>query len=91
MEEKILSPTQRGQITIPKDLRERLKIDCKTKIKVYLEDSRIILEPVSSLDMLLKEIEAEVREKGITQEEVNKELETIRERLSKEYSSEDND
>ncbi len=90
MEERILSPTERGQITIPKELREQLKIDNKTKVKVYLEDNKIVLEPVSSLDMLLKEIESEVKNKGITQEELNKELETIRERLSKEYSSENN-
>ncbi len=91
MEERILSPTERGQITIPKELRERLKIDNKTKVKVYLEDNKIVLEPVSSLDVLLKEIEIEVKKKGITQEELNKELETIRERLAKEYSSENND
>ena len=90
MEERILSPTERGQITIPKELRERLKIDSKTKMKVYLEDNKIVLEPVSSLDMLLEEIETEVKKKGITQEELNKELETIRERLAKEYSSENN-
>jgi len=90
MEERVLSPTERGQITIPKELRERLKIDSKTKMKVYLEDNKIVLEPVSSLDMLLEEIETEVKEKGITQEELNKELETIRERLTKEYSGENN-
>ena len=54
MEERIVSPTERGQITIPKELRERLNIDYKTKMKVYLEDGRIILEPVSSLDMPLR-------------------------------------
>jgi len=91
MEEKIVSPTERGQITIPKELREQLKIDYKTKIKVYLEDNRIILEPVSSLDMLLKEIETEAKEKGLTKEELYKELDIIREKLAKEYTSEDND
>ncbi len=91
MEERIVSPTERGQITIPKELRERLKIDYKTKMKVYLEDNRIILEPVSSLDMLLKEIETEAKEKGLTKEELYKELDIIREKLAKEYTSENND
>ena len=91
MEERIVSPTERGQITIPKELRERLNIDYKTKMKVYLEDNRIILEPVSSLDMLLKELETEAKEKGLTREELYKELDIIREKLAKEYTSEDND
>ncbi len=91
MEEKILSPTERGQITIPKELREQLNIDPNTKIKVYLEENKIVLEPVSSLDLLLKEIEDEANRKGLTKEELNRELEIIREKLSKEYSSENND
>ena len=91
MKERIVSPTERGQITIPKELRERLKINYKTKMKVYLEKNRIILEPVSSLDLLLKEIETEAKEKGLTKEELNKELDIIREKLAKEYTSENND
>ena len=54
MEERIASPTERGQITIPKELRERLNIDHRTKMKVYLEDNRIILEPVSSQEKINK-------------------------------------
>ena len=91
MEERIVSPTERGQITIPKELRERLNIDYKTKMKVYVEDGRIILEPVSSLDMLLKELETEAKEKGLTKEELYKELDIIREKLAKEYIGEGND
>jgi AbrB family looped-hinge helix DNA binding protein len=91
MQEKIISPTERGQITIPKELRDRLKIDYKTKMKVYLENNKIVLEPVSSLDLLLKEIETEARKKGLTKEELYKELDAIREKLAKEYLSEDND
>lgn len=91
MEERIVSPTERGQITIPKELRERLNIDYKTKMKVYVEDGRIILEPFSSLDMLLKELETEAKEKGLTKEELYKELDIIREKLAKEYIGEGND
>lgn len=91
MQEKIISPTERGQITIPKELRDRLKIDYKTKMKVYLENNKIVLEPVSSLDLLLEEIETEAKKKGLTKEELYKELDAIREKLAKEYLSEDND
>ncbi len=55
-------------------------------------DNRIILEPVSSLDMLLlREIETEAKEKGLTKEELYKELDIIREKLAKQYTIEDND
>ena len=60
-------------------------------MKVYLEKNRIILEPVSSLDLLLKEIETEAKEKGLTKAELHKELDIIREKLAMDYTSENND
>ncbi len=83
MNAKHMSPTIRGQITIPKDIREKLGINQKSKFKVYIEKNKIILEPVSKIDLLLKDIEEEARIKGYTHEELNQEIEIIREKLMK--------
>jgi len=83
MNAKHMSPTIRGQITIPKDIRDKLGINQKSKLKVYIENNKIILEPVSKIDLLLKDIEEEARIKGYTHEELNQEIEIIREKLMK--------
>lgn len=59
MNTKHMSPTIRGQITIPKYIREKLGINQKSKLKVYIEKNKIIMEPVSKLDLLLENIEDE--------------------------------
>ena len=83
MNAKHMSPTIRGQITIPKDIRDKLGINQKSKLKVYIENNKIILEPVSKIDLLLKDIEEEARIKGYTHEELNQEIEIIRKKLMK--------
>jgi len=87
VEEKVVTPTERGQITIPKEIREYLNINVKSKIKVYIEDNKIVLEPVTNLNCLLKELEEEVKEKGLTREEIERELESVRQSLVREISS----
>ena len=59
MNTKHMSPTIRGQITISKYIREKLGINQKSKLKVYIEKNKIIMEPVSKLDLLLENIEDE--------------------------------
>lgn len=81
MESRLISPTERGQITIPKGVREELGITPNTKFKIYVDNKRVVLEPVSTLDTLFKELELEAKEKGYTREELNKEIEATRERL----------
>ena len=84
MESRLVSPTERGQITIPKELREELGITPNTKFRVYVDNRKVVLEPVSTLDALFKELELEAKEKGYTREELNKEIEATRERLYRE-------
>ncbi len=83
MSAKHMSPTVRGQITIPKEIREKLGINQKSKLKVYIEKNKIIMEPVTKLDLLLEGVEEEARAKGYTHEELNQEIEVIREKLMK--------
>jgi len=49
-----------------------------------LPANKVVLEPVTSLDLLLKDVVAEAREKGYTRRELEQEIEAVRERLFKE-------
>lgn len=49
-EGSVVSVTERGQATIPKDLREKYGIDAPGKVRVREnEDGEIVIEPVPSL------------------------------------------
>jgi len=84
LKEKHANPTERGQVTIPKSIREKLGITNKTKLKIYTDKNKIIIEPVPLLDLLLKDIEDEAKTKGYTREELTHEIEVVREKLMKE-------
>ncbi|MCL5981702.1 MAG: AbrB/MazE/SpoVT family DNA-binding domain-containing protein [Firmicutes bacterium] len=81
---QFVSPTERGQVTIPKEVREKLKITPKTKLRVYVDRDKVVLEPVSPLDLLFNDIETEAREKGYTREDLEREIEMLREQLMQE-------
>jgi AbrB family looped-hinge helix DNA binding protein len=42
----ITTVSRKGQITLPKDARERLGIKAGEKVEVKIEDGRIVLEPL---------------------------------------------
>jgi antitoxin PrlF len=81
---KYVSPTIRGQITIPTEVRKKLQITPKTKLKVYIDGNKVILEPVATIDLLLQDLESEARTKGYTRDELEKEIDAVREKLMKE-------
>ena len=47
MSRRITTVSSQGQFVIPADIRASLRIEPGTRISVALEDSRIVLEPVS--------------------------------------------
>ncbi len=47
MSRRITTVSSKGQFVIPAEFRASLRIEPGTRISVALEDSRIILEPVS--------------------------------------------
>ncbi|MDI6711405.1 MAG: AbrB/MazE/SpoVT family DNA-binding domain-containing protein [Bacillota bacterium] len=81
MKARLVSPTERGQVTIPKEFRERLRITPRTRLRIFIQDGRVILEPVSPFDLLVEELESEARTKGLTREELEREIEETRARL----------
>lgn len=84
MEIRTVRPTERGQVTIPKEIREQLGITPKTNLRVYTESGKIVLEPQSPLDVLLKELQQEASEKGYTREELDNEITLVRKKLMQE-------
>lgn len=84
MQNRFVSPTERGQVTIPKEIRKKLRITPTTKLRVYVENNKVVLEPVTSLEVLLKDLVAEAKDKGYTRRKLEEEIEAVRERLFKE-------
>lgn len=76
---KIIQVSDRGQITIPSRLREKLSINGAVMCKVI--NKRIVLEPVGTRDLFLEEIEEAIRDieknGGYTLEEVMEESEKL--------------
>ncbi|MFO7952530.1 MAG: AbrB/MazE/SpoVT family DNA-binding domain-containing protein [Bacillota bacterium] len=83
---KHVTPTGRGKITIPKDIRKKLGITSSTKLKVYLENNKIVVEPVSPLDLLFQDIEQEAKDKGYTEDDLMRDIELVREKLVNELT-----
>ena len=46
MNSVILTPMERGQITLPKAYREKLGITPKTALNVTLQDDKIVVQPL---------------------------------------------
>jgi AbrB family looped-hinge helix DNA binding protein len=46
---RITTVSSKGQFVIPADIRASLRIEPGTRISVAVEDSRIVLEPVSKV------------------------------------------
>ena len=40
--------TTKGQITLPAEIRSRLGIRCKDKVRLYVRDDEIVIQPLRS-------------------------------------------
>ncbi len=49
---RVIRVSEKGQATIPKELRERFGIDAPGKVYVHEEDGKIVVEPMPSVDDL---------------------------------------
>jgi len=48
MEIKIIKLSTKGQLTIPKDFRERLKLGAGDEVIMYFKDDELIIKPKST-------------------------------------------
>jgi len=73
--------SSKGQLVIPKEIRDRLGLDAGDELVLYLVGERLIVaEPVkpSPLETALAEIEKEARRKGVSPEDVERALQEAR-------------
>lgn len=54
MDDSILSLSERGQLTIPKSLREKISVK---RFIAHFEDGKIILEPLQTREEFFEELE----------------------------------
>lgn len=47
MYENLVRPTSKGQVTIPKVIRDQLQIDANTFLSVGIENKKIVFQPVN--------------------------------------------
>ncbi|HSW96478.1 MAG TPA: AbrB/MazE/SpoVT family DNA-binding domain-containing protein [Candidatus Saccharimonadales bacterium] len=61
--------TQKGQIAIPKEIRDHFKLKPSDKIRFFIKDAQIIAEPISSIEKMFGSIKSE---KVLTKQEIKK-------------------
>lgn len=73
----------KGQVTIPKSVREMLKLNEGDKVAFIEENGRFIITKASvvALREFLNDISLEAKNKGITEEDLLAELEQVREKM----------
>ena len=80
----IISISSKGQIVIPKSLREEAGLSRKDKLLVVSDKGKIILEKISKKQVkekmfnLLDYFSEKFKEKGITKAEIEKEIKAVR-------------
>ncbi len=90
MAKKLLRPTERGQITIPKEAREKLRITPESRFKVSVSGNKIVYELISPLELAVREIQAEAKAKGYSKKDLENELEQVRKKLFEELYNDEN-
>lgn len=75
--------SSKGQVTIPKSIRDRLELSEGDRIVFLEENGRIILSKASltALTKLQNSINEEAKSKRIAEEEVQYELKTVRKEI----------
>jgi len=84
-EPEITVMSEKGQVVIPKGMREKLKLGPKTKLIIYGHGDTLILKKLvvpdveSELEALWKEIDQKVgKKRRLTQKEIDEEIHAYR-------------
>ncbi|HLC77406.1 MAG TPA: AbrB/MazE/SpoVT family DNA-binding domain-containing protein [archaeon] len=80
---EIATLSERGQIVIPQDVREKMHLEPGSKFAVFpIEDSivlkKIEMPSLEKWDDVLKSLRAEAKKKGITEKDVDRMVQETR-------------
>lgn len=76
----------RGQLTIPKEVRQALKLDQEDRLSVFVIGRCLVLTPKRLLGpALAKEIARSMKAKGLSLEDVLRDLKAERQRYNQEH------
>lgn len=85
---RLVTVTRKGQVTIPEDVRRRLDIKEGSKLLVENVDEELVImkkiEMMKSLEELQKYCQRLAKEKGLTMDEISKEVKKVRSEIWKE-------
>jgi antitoxin PrlF len=82
--------TSKGQVTIPKELRDELNLREGSRLAFYHNDrGEVVIAKASNIafNQLARQFGKVLNEKGITQEDIEKELAIVREEMRNERSA----
>ena len=85
--------TSKGQVTIPKKIRERLQLAAGDRVAFCLNEKQEVVVKKAAfvpLETLLEPLAAEAREKGYTPEDLEQDLEEARKETFRKYYGENN-
>ena len=78
---RVVTIRERGQLTIPQDIREELNLEKNTVVSVFRVGKALVITPKTlQRRSLARQGEAEMRRKGITLKELLDDLRAQRER-----------
>lgn len=82
---KVIKLSSKGQITLPKEIREDLKADKGDLLIIYkFDDHRYVIEKRTPFAELTEEIAQEAKRKGYTEDDLKRMVEKVRDELWKE-------
>ena len=75
--------SSKGQVTIPKSIRELLNLNEGDRVAFIKDNGKVVITKASliALHELQDALSKEAQEKGITEEDLLKELEVVREEM----------
>ncbi len=82
---EVTSVSSKGQVVLPKNVREALSLDAGSKLIVVTDGDNILLKPIvapdlSEFDALMKESQKWAQEVGMAEEDIDDAIKAVRNR-----------